>query len=68
MECLIYVIKENKENFILETVIFSHISKKVKLLLFFDELFDLTSLGMFTEKPLMKPHALLLCSLGNVLA
>lgn len=67
MECLIYVIKENKENFILETVIFSHNSKKVKLLLFF-ELFDLTSLGMFTEKPLMKPHALLLCSPGNVLA
>jgi len=60
VECLI---KENRDNLILKMVRLSRISK-VKLLPFFDEPFHLASLEMFAGKPQVKPHALLVCSLG----
>lgn len=45
--------------------IVSHLKSEITA---FDELFHLASLEMFAGKPQMKPHALLVCSLGNVLA
>ena len=59
--------KENKEDFILKMVILSHISKESEVTAF-NELFHLASLEMFAGKPQIKPHALLVCCLGNVLA